>query len=147
MEKLSIIGNVAFVNEPRSVNGNKGATQVSDVGLVVNKRYKTSDGKKIEESKLYVMSFWAERSDVAQKHIEVGQTLFVEGEPTAEIYADKNGEAKIQLKIERFSFEFVGGAPSRRATNAGKPRVMANAAANRAAAPAADENLDEALSY
>ena len=127
MEKLSIIGNVAFVNEPRSVNGNKGATQVSDVGLVVNKRYKTSDGKKIEESKLYVMSFWAERSDVAQKHIEVGQTLFVEGEPTAEIYADKNGEAKIQLKIERFSFEFVGGAPSRRATNAGKPRVMANA--------------------
>jgi len=98
VDQINIIGNVGFVGEERTVTVRGEQTTVTDVVVIVNKTYKQGN-KRVEKSKSYTVPFWGALSDVAQQHIEVGQTLRVTGEVLAAAYADKNGDPAAKLKI------------------------------------------------
>jgi single-stranded DNA-binding protein len=121
MDMTTIVGNVGFISDPRTVTVRGEQTSVTDVLVIVNKRYKRGN-ETVESSKSYTVPFWGKLSDVASQHIEKGQTLRVTGEVYADAYLDKNDKPAATLKIQLQpvnGFEFIGGKPSNRGSRNG----------------------------
>ena len=103
--KVFLMGNLTRDVEVRQA----GSTQVANIGLAVNRRFKTQDGQNREETTFVDCEAWGRTAEVMAQYLSKGSPVFVEGRLRLDTWQDKeSGGNRSKLKVVIETFQFVG---------------------------------------
>jgi single-strand DNA-binding protein len=83
---------------------------VCDIGVAVNRRYKTAQGEDREEVTFVDCTAWGKQAEVINQYMTKGKPIFIEGRLKLDQWEDKQGggkRSKMTVVIE--NFQFLGG--------------------------------------
>jgi single-strand DNA-binding protein len=115
--KVLLMGNLTRDVEVRYTPSNQ---PVANIGLAVNRRYKTAEGEAREEVTFIDCEAWGKTAENISKFFSKGRPIFIEGRLKLDQWQDKtDGSNRSKLKVVVEGFEFVdskagggeGGAP------------------------------------
>ncbi|MCA9284341.1 MAG: single-stranded DNA-binding protein [Phycisphaerales bacterium] len=136
--KVVLMGNLTRDVELRSTNNNQ---SVANLGLAVNRRYRTADGEDREEVTFVDCEAWGRTAETMAKYLSKGRPVFIEGRLKLDSWQDKDGNKQSRLRVVVENFQFIdsrGGGESRD-DGGGRPA----AAARSASAPARHDSPAE----
>ena len=85
-----------------------GGQMVAQIGIAVNRTYKTKSGEKREEVTFVDCEAWGRTAEVMAEHLHKGEPVFIEGRLKLDIWEDRNtGATKSKLRVAVERFEFV----------------------------------------
>lgn len=103
--KVLLMGNLTRDVEVRQA----GSTQVANIGLAVNRRFRTQDGQNREETTFVDCEAWGRTAEVMAQYLTKGSPVFVEGRLRLDTWQDKeSGGNRSKLKVVIETFQFVG---------------------------------------
>jgi single-strand DNA-binding protein len=94
--KVSLIGNLGANPETKIFESGKKMVKLS---LATSENYKNTKGEKVEETHWHNLVAWGKTADIAEKYLQKGSELAIEGKLTYRSYDDKNGEKKYITEI------------------------------------------------
>ena len=94
--KVSLIGNLGTDPEVKVFDSGKKKVRIS---LATSDNYRNSNGEKVEQTQWHNLILWGKVADVAEKYLQKGSELSVQGKITYRSYDDKNGEKKYITEI------------------------------------------------
>ena len=94
LNKSILIGNVGSDAQINSV----GENSVINFNLCTTRTWKNTNGEKMKKDTWFSCAYWVKNTVIAQ-YIKKGSLLYVEGEPEAVIYKNKDGIQVAQLKL------------------------------------------------
>ena len=80
---------------------------VANIGLAVNRRYKSKEGENREETTFVDCEAWGRTAEVMQQYLAKGRPVFIEGRLKLDTWQDKDGSNRSKLKVVVESFEFI----------------------------------------
>ena len=105
--KVILAGNITRAPELRYTPGGKA---VCEIGLAVNRQWKTESGEKKEAVTFVDCTAWAGTAEAISKHLRKGDPILIEGRLDLESWEDKETKEKRQkLAVTIESFSFIGG--------------------------------------
>ena len=94
--KVQLIGNAGSSPKVQeSKNGNKYAK----LSLATNNNYTNKDGEKVKETQWHPIVFWGKKAEIAERYIQKGQEVFIEGSLNYRSYESDEGEKKYVFEI------------------------------------------------
>lgn len=104
--KVIIVGNLTRDVELRYTP--KGSA-VAEVGIAVNRKWKTESGDQMEEVSFFNVVCWGKQAEILAQYTRKGAPLLIDGRLKQEIWEDKQTrEKKSAVKIIAESFTFLG---------------------------------------
>ncbi|BBM88220.1 single-stranded DNA-binding protein [Candidatus Uabimicrobium amorphum] len=102
---VNLIGRLTHIPELRTTpNGRK----VVEVGIAVNRKYKTQDGFIKEETTFVDIVVWERQAEIMAEHLQKGSRIFIAGYLQQDRWQDKDtGKARSKLKVNCRNFEFL----------------------------------------
>ncbi len=94
--KVSLIGNLGTDPEVKVFDSGKKKVRMS---LATSDSYKNTSGEKVEQTQWHNLILWGKVAEVAEKYLQKGSELAVEGKLTYRSYEDKDGEKKYITEI------------------------------------------------
>jgi len=94
--KVNLIGNLGTDPEVKIFDSGKKKVRLS---LATSDNYKSNNGEKVESTQWHNLVLWGKMAEVAEKYLQKGSELAVEGKLTYRSYDDKNGERKYFTEI------------------------------------------------
>ncbi len=94
--KVNLIGNLGTDPEVKVFDSGKKKVRMS---LATSDNYRNSNGEKVEQTQWHNLILWGKVADVAEKYLQKGSELAIEGRLTYRSYDDKNGEKKYITEI------------------------------------------------
>jgi len=81
-------------------------TAVAEVGLAVNRKYKTHNGEMKEEANFFDCRAYGKIAETLKKNFEKGKAIFIEGRLKNDSWEDteKKKHSKIRIIIEKYGF-------------------------------------------
>ena len=107
--RVLLMGNLTRDVELKSVAGNQ---SVDEIGLAVNRRYKTKDGEEREETTFVDCEAWGRTAEVMKQYLSKGRPVFIEGRLKLDQWKDKDGQNRSKMRVVIENFQFVGGPAS-----------------------------------
>src|SRR5688572_14060514 len=110
--KVLLMGNLTRDVELKHTPSNMAVAQI---GLAVNRRFKTKEGETKDEVTFVDCEAWGRTAEVMQQYLSKGKPVFIEGRLKLDQWQDKEGGNRSKLKVVIESFEFIdarGGAQS-----------------------------------
>jgi len=114
--KVLLLGNLTRDVELRHLSGDNA---VANIGLAVNRRYRTKDGENREEATFVDCEAWGRTAEVMSRYLAKGRPVFIEGRLKLDQWQDKDGQNRSKIKVVVENFQFVdsgggqgGGGPS-----------------------------------
>jgi len=105
LNKTFSIGNLT--RDPELKFTAKG-TAVCDIGLTINRKFKTDNGMQ-EETTFLDITFWGKQAETLAQYAQKGAQLYVEGRLQMDTWDDKEtGKNRSKLKITGEQFQFLG---------------------------------------
>jgi single-strand DNA-binding protein len=95
MKKIQIIGNIVRDAEVKTISQDK---NVINFDVAVNETWKNKDGVKQEKTTYVKCAMWRQETGIAQ-YLTKGNKIYVDGNPDAEAYINKDGNAVASLTI------------------------------------------------
>lgn len=80
---------------------------VANIGLAVNRRYRTKDGDTKEEVTFVDCEAWGRTAEVIGQYCSKGKPLLVEGRLKLDEWTDQGGQKRKQLRVVIENFQFV----------------------------------------
>ena len=80
---------------------------VAQIGLAVNRRFKTKEGETKDEVTFIDCEAWGRTAEVMQQYLSKGKPVFIEGRLKLDQWQDKDGGNRSKLKVVIESFEFI----------------------------------------
>ncbi|MHC4129167.1 MAG: single-stranded DNA-binding protein [Planctomycetota bacterium] len=81
---------------------------VANVGLAVNRRYRTREGEDREETTFVDCEAWGRTAEVMNQYLAKGRPVFVEGRLKLDQWEDREtGKTRSKLKVVIENFQFV----------------------------------------
>ncbi len=128
--KVMLMGNLTRDIELRHLANSTNA--VANIGLAVNRRFKTAEGEQREEVTFVDCEAWGKTAEIMSQYLRKGRPVFIEGRLKLDTW-EKEGQKHSKLKVVVESFQFIDskegggggggdGAPARSSTGAGAPR-------------------------
>lgn len=103
--KVLLMGNLTRDVEVRQA----GSTQVANIGLAVNRRFRTQDGQNREETTFVDCEAWGRTAEVMAQYLSKGSPVFIEGRLRLDTWQDKeSGGNRSKLKVVIEGFQFIG---------------------------------------
>lgn len=102
--KVILVGNLTRDVELRQA----GSSQVGNIGLAVNRKYKTAAGERQEETTFVDCEAWGKTAEVIAQYFSKGRPILIEGRLKLDTWQDSDGGNRSKLKVVVESFEFVG---------------------------------------
>ncbi|MGH2499660.1 MAG: single-stranded DNA-binding protein [Candidatus Limnocylindria bacterium] len=109
MSKIQIIGNVGRDPELRMTPNGR---PVCEFSVAVN-RVSTAGGERKEDTDWYRVSCWGQQAETAQRIVQKGQQIFVDGRFTPRNYTNRDGQEKMSLDISCNDFQLLGSRRDR----------------------------------
>jgi single-strand DNA-binding protein len=144
--KVLLMGNLTRDIELKYTAGNQA---VANIGLAVNRRYRTKEGEDREEVTFVDCEAWGRTAEVMKQYLAKGRPVFIEGRLKLDTWQDKNdGSNRSKLRVVVESFEFVDSRGGQGGTGGpagagGEPVVASAGAARPPASPHQPISSDE----
>jgi len=110
--KVLLMGNLTRDIEVRQLPNS--SNSVANIGLAVNRRYRTADGVNHEEVTFVDCEAWGKTAEVMSQYLKKGRPVFIEGRLKLDQWEDKEGGKRSKLKVVVENFQFIdsggGGA-------------------------------------
>lgn len=99
--RVQLIGHLGANPEVKTFDGNK---KVAKINLATNETYKNQKGEKITETTWHNLTAWGSNAEFAEKYLEKGSEIVVEGKLKNNNYTDKDGIKRYVTEIEVTEF-------------------------------------------
>lgn len=103
--KVILLGNLTRDPELKHVAGNQA---VAELGLAVNRRFRTKDNEEREEVTFVDCEAWGRTAEVLKQYLTKGSPIFIEGRLKLDQWESKEGERRSKLRVVIENFQFVG---------------------------------------
>lgn len=106
--KVMLMGNLTRDIELRHTSGNMA---VANIGLAVNRRFKTQSGEQRDETTFIDCEAWGRTAEVMAQYLAKGRPVFIEGRLKLDSWQDQQGQnrSKLRVVVENFQFIDAGG--------------------------------------
>lgn len=102
--KVFLMGNLTRDVELRHIGGDQA---VANIGIAVNRRFRTKDGENREETTFVDCEAWGRTAETMSKFLSKGRPVFLEGRLKLDQWQDKDGGNRSKLKVVIENFQFV----------------------------------------
>ena len=103
LNKVFLMGNLTRDIELRPV----GDTQVGNIGLAVNRRFRTASGEDREETTFVDCETWGKQAEIMARYLQKGRPVLIEGRLKLDTWQDQSGQSRSKLKVVVENFTFV----------------------------------------
>lgn len=107
LNKVMLIGNLTRDPDLKYTPGNQA---VCEIGLAVNRKYRTKDGEDREETTFVDCEAWGKQAEVLKQYMTKGKPLFIEGRLKLDTWEDKDGGKRSKMRVVIENFQFLGAA-------------------------------------
>ncbi|ANH83917.1 single-stranded DNA-binding protein [Niabella ginsenosidivorans] len=94
--KVQLIGNLGNAPEVKATTTGK---KVARFSIATNEVYKNAKGERVTETQWHNLVAWGKVADIAEKYLEKGREVAVEGKLVNRRYEDKSGQKKQVTEI------------------------------------------------
>lgn len=95
--KVQLIGNLGNKPEIRTLEGGKKMARFS---VATNETYRNAQGEKITETQWHNLVAWGKVAEIAEKYLDKGSEVAIEGKLTNRSYQDKEGNKKYITEVQ-----------------------------------------------
>lgn len=88
---VRLIGNLGTNPEVKEFESGK---KVARFTLATNETYKNQKGEKVTDTCWHNLVIWGKTAEIAEKYLEKGSEVAIEGKLTSRSYTNKDGEKK-----------------------------------------------------
>lgn len=103
--KVLLMGNLTRDVQLKHTSGNQ---PVAEIGLAVNRKFRTKDGQDREEVTFVDCECWGTRAEVIAKWFSKGKPIFIEGRLKLDTWEDKDGGKRSKMRVVVENFQFLG---------------------------------------
>ncbi len=103
--KVILLGNLTRDPELKHVAGNQA---VAELGLAVNRRYRTKDNEEREEVTFVDCEAWGRTAEVIKQYLTKGSPIFIEGRLKLDQWETPQGEKRSKMRVVIENFQFIG---------------------------------------
>ena len=107
--KVQLIGNLG--NAPEVKNTEKGK-KLAKFSIATNETYYNAKGEKVTETQWHNLIAWGKVAEVAEKYLNKGSEVAIEGKLMNSNYTDKDGNKRYYTEIQVHELLLIGGKPS-----------------------------------
>lgn len=107
LNKILLIGHVGKPVEVRTV----GDSKVASFTLATTEKYRDRNGEVKENTEWHNIVIWGKLADVAEKYVQKGTQLYIEGKLKTEKYTANDGTDRYTTKVYALSMQLLGGKP------------------------------------
>ncbi|NCT94253.1 MAG: single-stranded DNA-binding protein [Chitinophagaceae bacterium] len=94
--KVQLIG---YLGQPPEIKQITDGRKVAQLSLATNEHYKNPEGEKVTDTQWHVIVAWGKLADIAEKFLNKGTEIAVEGKLVYRTYTDKKGAKKNTTEI------------------------------------------------
>ena len=106
LNKVMLIGNLTRDIELKYTP--KGLA-IAELGLAINRRYKTESGEQKEETTFVDVTMWGRQAEIAKEYLSKGKPVYVEGRLQLDSWDDKQtGQKRSKLKVTGEALQLLG---------------------------------------
>ncbi len=95
--KVQLIGNLGVAPEVKTVSGGKKMARFS---MATNETYRNAKGEKVTETQWHNIVAWGKVAELAEKYLDKGSEVVIEGKLITRNYTDKDGVKKYITEIQ-----------------------------------------------
>lgn len=99
-----LIGNVGKAPEVRTFDG---GNKVANFTLATTKRYTDRNGQLVDATTWHNIQVNGKIADVAEKYVQKGDPIYVEGELTARTYVDRNNVERVIYEVRASQLQLL----------------------------------------
>ena len=103
--KVQLIGNLGKNPEIKSTDSGK---KLAKFSVATNEIYTNNKGEKVKETQWHNLVAWGKLADVAEKYLEKGTEVVIEGKILTKDYLDKDGNKKYATEIQVNEMLLIG---------------------------------------
>lgn len=107
VNQVHLLGRVGKDAEVRMAGQNK----VASFSVATGGKYKTKDGREVDDTAWHSIVAWRSLAEIAEKYIRKGSQVFVIGHLQYREYTDNNGVKRNITDIVADKIELLGGQP------------------------------------
>ncbi len=104
LNKIQLIGYVGKAPEVRTFDG---GNKVANFTLATTKRYTDRNGQLVDATTWHNIQVNGKIADVAEKYVQKGDPIYVEGELTARTYVDRNNVERVIYEVRASQLQFL----------------------------------------
>lgn len=105
--KVQLIGNLGKTPEVKKTEGGKKLVKFS---VATDEVFTNQKGEKVKETQWHNIVAWGKIADVAEKYLDKGSEVAVEGKLITKDYLDKEGSRRFFTEIQVNELLMLGGA-------------------------------------
>ncbi len=95
--KVQLIGHLGLQPEIRSFES---GAKVARMRMATNETYKNAEGERATETIWHQLVAWGHLAEIAEKYLQKGSELMIEGRLTSRQYTDKQGATRYITEIQ-----------------------------------------------
>ncbi|MFG0256542.1 MAG: single-stranded DNA-binding protein [Phycisphaerales bacterium JB043] len=117
--KVLLMGNLTRDIELKYVTGDNA---VANIGIAVNRRFKSRDGEWRDETTFVDCEAWGRTAETMSKYLAKGRPVFIEGRLKLDQWQDNSGNNRSKLRVVVENFQFVDSPGSSGGGGGNKPQ-------------------------
>ncbi len=119
LNKVMLMGNLTRDPQLKYLPSN---TAVVDIGLAVNRRWRSQEGEQRDETTFVDCSAFGRTAEVINQYLKKGRPIFIEGRLRLEQWQDKqSGQNRSKLTVIIENFQFIDSRGGGEGGDAGGP--------------------------
>ena len=104
LNRIMLIGNVGKAPEVRTFDG---GNKVANFTLATTKRYTDRNGQLVDATTWHNIQVNGKIADVAEKYVQKGDPIYVEGELTSRSYVDRNNVERVIYEVRASQLQLL----------------------------------------
>ncbi len=106
--KVQLIGNLGNAPEVKTTESGKKLARFS---VATNESYRNAKGEKVTETTWHNLVAWGKVADIAEKYLNKGSEIAIEGKLINRSYTDKDGNKKYITEVQVNELLMLGSKP------------------------------------
>jgi len=107
--KVQLIGNLGGKPEVKNLQSGKKLAQFS---IATHESYRNAKGEKVTETQWHRVVAWGKVAEVAEKYLDKGKEVAIEGKLVTRSYNDKEGSKKFITEVQVGELLLLGSKPA-----------------------------------
>ena len=95
--KVQLIGNLGGKPEVKNLESGK---KVATLSLATSESYRNASGEKVTETQWHRLVAWGKVAEIAEKYLDKGKEIAIEGKLVNRSYTDKDGNKKYITEVQ-----------------------------------------------
>lgn len=133
VNKVILVGNLGKDPEVRHLDNGRA---VANFPIATSETYKNKQGEKVTNTEWHNVVLWSPLAEIAEKYLNKGGQVYIEGKLTSRSYDDKEGITRYITEVVGREMTLLGSRPD----GAGSPAASQPAASTNTAAKASTES-------